>query len=79
MDEGGGLTTRRGKGSEDEPSGEGGLLLTSRKVDRASRGETTRGETTRGDSWTPSTGPGWNLAGSINESESQWTCESVSQ
>lgn len=74
MDEGGGLTTRRGKGSEDEPSGEGGLLLTSRRVDRASRGETTRG-----DSWTLSTGPGWNLAGSINESESQWTCESVSQ
>lgn len=55
--DGGGLTTRRGKGREEELSGEGGLLHTSRKVDRVSRGDPTRG-----DSWTPSAGPDWNLA-----------------
>lgn len=56
MDNGGGLTTSWGKRSEDEPSGEGGLLLTSRRMDRVSRGDTARDE-----GWTPSVGPVWTL------------------
>lgn len=52
----GGLTTRRGKATEGEVSGDGGLLLTSFRVDNVSMGDTANT-----DGGAKSSGLGWTL------------------
>lgn len=56
----GGLTTSRGKTADGELSGDGGLLLTSLKVDRVSIVE---GGMAKEEGGPMSSGPGWTLDG----------------